>query len=163
MLIQLRPLREEDAYTSIRWRADPDLWVHTLAAGRPAPRIEDELQWIRSVMADQSSIRMAITLDDRYVGNTYLTGLTPNTAEFHIFIGDRECWGRGIARRATELMLAKAWSLDLDSVHLIVHPDNKAARRIYDALGFVVTGQDDRFIRMSLQRPASGQVGRPEC
>ena len=160
MLIQLRPLREDDAYTSILWRADPDLWVHTLAAGRPAPRIEDELQWIRSVMADQSSIRMAITLEDRYVGNTYLTGLTPETADFHIFIGDRECWGRGIARRATELMLAKAWSLGLEAVHLMVHPNNKAARHIYDSLGFETTGQEGRFICMSLQRPVSGQ-GEP--
>lgn len=154
MKVSLRPLREEDAHTSIRWRQAPEVWTYTLAAGRSPPRLEDELAWIRKAIADPTGRRYALLADGAYIGNVYLTGIADRRAEFHIFIGERDYWGRGIAREATRLALAIAWDeLGLDQVHLIVHPENSAARRIYDDLGFSEDGFDGRFVQMSLRRP----------
>lgn len=155
MLIALRPLEPRDADTSIAWRCDPGVWTHTLAAGRDAPTIDDERRWIERVMADPTSLRRAILVDGDYVGNTYLTGIGEGAAEFHIFIGDRNWWGRRLASQVTRRMLDLAWGeLGLDRIDLIVHPDNVAAVRMYRQLGFVEHGMDGRFMKMALTRPS---------
>lgn len=161
MIVRLRPLRVEDAFTSIRWRSDPEVWKYTRAAGRQPPRLEDEINWIKSVVDEPNGRRFAIEVDGAYVGNVYFTGITDREAEFHIVIGDRNLWGKGIAKLATVEALALAWKeLDLNSVRLIVHKDNAAAIRIYDGLNFRRIGQQNDFVEMAIDGPAAGTGGR---
>jgi RimJ/RimL family protein N-acetyltransferase len=149
--IAIRALEEQDAHVSVKWRNVPEVWVYTLAAGRSGVGIEDELNWIRRVLKNADERRFAILADDAYVGNVYLTGIDGRAAEYHIVVGEREYWGKGIAREATKLVLAYARNqLRLESVDLIVHPDNKAALKLYNSLGFTTLGRDGPFIRMSI-------------
>jgi diamine N-acetyltransferase len=149
--VELRPLVPADAEISVRWRGDPSVWTYTLAAGRPPVELATEREWIERVIADPTGRRFAILADNRYVGNVYLTDIADGAAQYHIFIGDRDMWGRGIARAATVAVLDVAWrDLLLNRVYLLVHPDNQVARGLYERLGFTVTGSSGVYDVMTL-------------
>ena len=137
--IYIRPLRREDALISYKWRNDPDIWVYT--GRRPDRTItpEIELEWIERVLRDPSSRRFAICLKDGdiYIGNVQLTDIEKGMANFHIFIGAKEYWGKGIATEATRHLLKYAKDeLKLKKLHLWVNPLNKAAVKVYLKCGF---------------------------
>jgi diamine N-acetyltransferase len=151
MNITIRPLEENDAYTSVNWRNMPELWTYTTFKADREIVIDDELKWIRAVIKDPTSARFAIMADDVYVGNIYLTGLTEDSGEYHIFIGNKEYWGKGIARKASELIIEYGRKkLGLKTIILGVKPDNAAAFHLYKSLGFTQTGEEDGFTRMKL-------------
>jgi RimJ/RimL family protein N-acetyltransferase len=152
MKVTIRPLEENDAYTSVKWRNIPELWQYTGSAPDREITIDDELQWIRKVMADPTSRRFAILADGVYVGNTYLTDLTKEKGEYHIFIGDQNYWGQGIARKASELIIDFGREeLGLKTIELGVKRENSAAYHIYQKLGFGEVGKEDGFVRMKLE------------
>ncbi|HET6746724.1 MAG TPA: GNAT family N-acetyltransferase [Candidatus Saccharimonadales bacterium] len=151
MNVTIRPLKEEDARTSVKWRNMPELWTYTTFKADHEITIEDELKWIRAVIKDPTSARFAIMADDDYVGNIYLTGLTKETGEYHIFIGNKAYWGKGIARKASELIIDYGREkLGLKTIILGVKPANVAAFHLYESLGFIKTGEEEGFTRMKL-------------
>ena len=137
MQVKIRPLVELDAYTSYKWRNDPEVFKYTGNTYQHEITIESELNWIRRVMSNNDEVRCAILVDDVYVGNIYLTGISEGNAWFHIFIGDRNYWGKGIAKKASQLMFEYATSkLGLKSIQLSAHPENISAINLYSSLGF---------------------------
>ncbi len=140
MDIYIRPLKKEDALTSFKWRNNPDIWQFT--GSKPDQRItpEIELNWIKKVLKEEDSKRFAICLkeNDKYIGNIQLTNIRNRTAEFHIFIGEQEFWGKGIGTEATKLLLKYAFEeLKLKQVYLYVNPKNIAAIKSYEKCGFI--------------------------
>lgn len=152
MEISIRPLKEDDAYTSVKWRNIPELWTFTKFKSDKEITIDDELRWVRKVIADDTSKRFAITADGVYVGNIYLTGIKNNQAEYHIFIGEKSYWGKGIARKASQLIIDYGKEkLKLKKIILGVKPDNAGAFHLYKSLGFVENGTNDgEFVMMEL-------------
>lgn len=161
MTVSIRALRPTDAEIAYRWRNDPSIWTYTLAAGRSITvDAEIERAWIIKTAADDTAQRFAIDADGVYVGNIYLTDIVGGSAQYHVFIGERQAWGRGIASEATAQILRVAWEqLRLDRIYLYVHPDNAAGMRLYIRFGFVIVGHDrlgtqTDFVRMELNNPA---------
>ena len=151
MQITIRPIEEKDAYASVKWRNIPEIWAQTGSAPDREITIEDELQWIRKVIVDKSCRRFAILADGVYVGNIYLTDVKDGSAEYHIFIGERDYWGKGIARKASEQIIEFGkTSLKLKTIELAVREDNATAFHLYESLGFKKTGKDGAFTRMAL-------------
>lgn len=146
--VTIRPLAEQDAHVSYIWRNIPEVWQFTDAAWTHEISVDEELRWIRKALADPSSRRFAIIADDRYVGNIYLTDIDGETGQYHIFIGERDQWGKGIARAASEQILRYAKALGLRSVWLIVKKQNAAAIAAYRRLGFVTVSEDGKSERM---------------
>ncbi len=142
--VLIRPLREDDALASYEWRNDPEVWKLT---GRRPDRLitlQIETEWIRKVLSEENSARFAILVDNTYVGNIQITNIiTAGEGEYHIFIGNRAFWGKGIATQATWQLLRYAREkLGLKKLHLTVKPENEAAIRVYLKCGFViVTGE----------------------
>jgi RimJ/RimL family protein N-acetyltransferase len=151
MKVTIRPLVENDAYISVKWRNMPEIWQYTAYKWTREIHIEDELNWIRKVIADPSGRRFAIIADDNYVGNIYLTNIKNGTGEYSIFIGEKGYWGKGIARKASEQIIAFAREmLHLKSIILGVNESNVAAATLYRSLGFRPTGKDEQFTWMQL-------------
>lgn len=70
-----------------------------------------------------------------------------------LLLGEAAARGKGLARRATQLLLDLAFAtLGLREVHLEVFRDNAPAIRIYRDCGFVETGGDERLLKMALRR-----------
>lgn len=153
MNVYIRPLRESDALASWRWRNDPDVWAYT--GSHPDHYITEdiELEWIHRVLKDETSRRFAICITDthEYIGNVQLTDINSDSAQFHIFIGKKSYWGKGVATMATNLLLAFArCNLKLRKVYLNVNKENIAAIRSYKKNGFKVVSSCGEDIRMEV-------------
>ena len=143
--MRLRPLRFEDLPAIHRWYQDPE--VTALLVGELKKREEAEaVDYMRRWLAPSATeVRLAVedAADGAFVG---MTGLHPidraaSQVEFHIVLGDPARRGRGIGRAATTATLQEAFGpLGLARVTLHVLSSNPIARRLYDGLGFEVTG-----------------------
>ena len=139
-IIFLRDLEIKDALTSRHWRNDPEIWKYT--ASRPNCYITEEIEteWIKGVLADKTRKTLAICLkeDSRYVGNVQVTNIKDDEAVFHLFIGDKTVWGKGIGSAATLKMVEFAKNnLKLKKLTLWVNLENIAAKKAYLKAGFV--------------------------
>ena len=153
MEVQLRNLKKKDAETSWKWRNDPEVWKLTgrRFTGVVTKKIEEE--WILKNENSNESKRFAICVnaDRKYIGNVQLTNILNNKAIFHIFIGDKEFWGKGVAKKATKLMLKYGFNkLNLDDISLTVDKDNKAAIVVYKRNGFNEDVNNEFEIKMSI-------------
>lgn len=150
--VLIRPLQKEDALISYQWRNDPEVWKFTGA--RPDIEITKEIEseWIVKVLQDEKSKRFAILCDSEYIGNVHLNNIENNTAEFHIFIGNKDFWGKGISQLATYQILYYAKEvLKFSEIYLYVKPENIAAVESYKRNNFVVTEENPGNVKMSLQ------------
>lgn len=151
MEIIIRPLVEEDAYTSVKWRNDPDVFKYTGNTYDHEITIGSELDWIRRVMNNPNDYRCAIIADNTYVGNIYLTDIDGVSAHYHIFIGNKDYWGKGVAKEASKQIVDYAFgSLGLKRIILRVRKDNVRAIRLYHSLGFSITENDSKWNKMIL-------------
>lgn len=136
--VLIRPLKIEDAEISLRWRNDPDIWEYT--GNRPTWEITHKIEdaWIRNAINEKDSSRFAIEADGQYIGNIQITNIVEGiTGQYHIFIGEKSFWGKGIATRATWQIIRYAKEvLKIKHLYLIVDPEHKAAIRIYEKCGF---------------------------
>jgi len=153
MKVLIRPLEVEDADISYKWRNDPEIWKFT--GSRPTMEITEKIErdWLKRTLCDKTKKRFAIMVNQHYVGNVQLTDIVPNqTAEFHIFIGDKSFWGKGIAKEATLQILVFAKEvLNLKSVFLDVRTDNISAVKSYLKSGFQIINETSDHIRMACE------------
>ena len=151
MNVRIRTLKEQDAYTSVKWRNDPEVFKFTGNIYNHEITIDNELEWIRKVTANPTDYRCAILVDEVYVGNIYLTDIKEGTAHFHIFIGDKSYWGKGVAKRASLLILEYAFNvLNIKEVLLRVRNVNTSAYNLYLRLGFKDVKVDGIWTLMKL-------------
>jgi RimJ/RimL family protein N-acetyltransferase len=134
---------------SWKWRNDPELWK--LTGSRPNREItpEIELDWIRKVLNESDSRRFAVLVEkdgeERYVGNVQLLKINGGTAEKHTFIGERSCWGCGVATEAGRLALRFAFQeLGLKLVRAKIRSANAAMIRANEKIGFRQVGDEYR-------------------
>ncbi|WP_169741990.1 GNAT family N-acetyltransferase [Sphingobacterium deserti] len=130
-------MEELDAKTSYAWRNDPKIWEFT--GSRPDREITEEIEteWILKALSDPTSKRFAILADDIYVGNIQLTHLNTEKPQYHIFIGDKSFWGKGVAKRATyQILYFASKVLKLTAVFLEVNNLNISAIKAYESCGF---------------------------
>jgi RimJ/RimL family protein N-acetyltransferase/glycosyltransferase involved in cell wall biosynthesis len=137
--IIIRPLQLLDASVSYKWRNDTEIWKYT--GNKPNIVVTEELEkkWISEKLSESNSKRFAIEVDDLYVGNVQLTNISDKDAEFHIFIGNKDYWGKGIAYNAILQLLRYAKNnLNIKKVYLNVNPEHKSAIYLYKKVGFQV-------------------------
>jgi RimJ/RimL family protein N-acetyltransferase/glycosyltransferase involved in cell wall biosynthesis len=147
--VLIRPLTVADASTSYKWRNDAEVWKYT--GSRPDKPITEEIErdWLSNTLNDLSKKRFAIEVDDIYVGNIQLTNITDKSAEYHIFIGNRQYWNKGIAKLASYQLFRFAKEvLNIETIYLFVNTENVAAIKTYQKLGFI---KDNDVIKMTLQ------------
>ena len=104
---------------------------------------------------------IAIIADNVYVGNIYLTEITSTSAVYQIFIGNKNYWGKGIAKKASKLILDYAFTtLNLERVDLRVRNANESAKCLYLKLGFSVKGCDGEWINMQITKDSFSQLNK---
>lgn len=153
MEVSIRPLKIEDAYTSVKWRNDPDVFKYTGNIYDHEITLESELSWIKKVMQTKDEYRCAILADSKYVGNIYLTNIHDGVATYHIFLGEKNVWGKGIAKQASLLILKYAFeSLHLDVVELHVRIKNERAIELYKCVGFTEISRSEEWVHMIISK-----------
>lgn len=143
--VVLRRHRPENLEQVVRWYSDPELARLTRYQVRPMSREEVE-RFFHSRLLGADSVAYAIheRPTDRLVGLTTFSALDGDNGSvlFHITIGERDAWGRGLGTETVELMLEHAFErLGLHRVGLSVFEFNERAIRSYEKAGFVVEGR----------------------
>lgn len=149
--IYLRPLELKDADVSYKWRNDPEIWSYTKFVLKDPITVDVEKQWLSNKLRATNEKRFAICVQNtnEYIGNIQLLDIEHETAEFHIFIGEKKYWGKGIGYSASLMLLKYAfYNLNLKHVFLEVHAKNLAAYSIYQKVGFERISQEHDFIKM---------------
>lgn len=135
--VTLRPLTAEDAEDVVRWRNRPDV-AGEMFADPPTRSGHDA--WFAGLQRRTDRLEFIILLAGRPVGTIGLSAidLGAHRAEYGILIGEDAARGKGVAKTASELVIAFAFDvLGMTHLDLTLFADNDAARRLYEALGFV--------------------------
>ncbi len=146
----LRPLESKDIESLYSFRNDWGVIQHLggFSAGYSRSDLED---WIKRHSNRTDEIMWAIAdRNDRCIGHVGLYKIDNRVrkAEFAIVIGDREWWGKGLGKKATEAVVNWGFSqLNLHKVSLDVLANNDRAIHLYEGLGFCKEGvlHDDQF------------------
>lgn len=145
MKVYLRAFEMEDFKILTKWRNDRDI-TSSLGGNYFFVSSEREKKWIEdAIFNDKNNIRLAICLkgSNKYIGNVNLTNIDfiNRNAEFSIFIGEKNEWGKGYATEASKLMLNFGFNQrNLKRIFLTVLENNKVAVHLYEKLGFKKEG-----------------------
>jgi RimJ/RimL family protein N-acetyltransferase len=88
----------------------------------------------------------------RPIGITGLRDIEPlhRSAEFVIFIGEKECWGKGYGTETARLILDHGFTaLGLHNIMLQVYSNNERGIRAYRRAGFREIGRRRRAFRLA--------------
>lgn len=143
--VYLAAVSPDDAELWARWLSDLEV---ALPLGDEAYGLfttEDQARDIADITAHHDHVFTIVErATDRPIGRCLLFGLnkTDRSTEVGIFIGEKDCWGRGYGTEAMRLLLDYAFNLlNLHSVMLGVFSFNERAIRSYRSLGFKEIGR----------------------
>ncbi len=144
-LVALRRPHPNDLPDVVRWYRDKEIARLTRYQARPMSQGEVERFFQYRMLADDALAYAIVELPAwRLVGFTTFSSLDADNGSvlFHITIGERDAWGRGLGTEVTELMLGHAFDrLGLHRVGLSVFSYNLRAIRAYEKAGFRVEGR----------------------
>jgi RimJ/RimL family protein N-acetyltransferase len=141
--IFLRPSNLTDV--SLRYNWFNDLEFTRLYLGKPMPtsyrQIEEEIMFSTYPAISTGLYELAIqTIDTNlYIGNTFFRKIDwqNRSAEYGIFIGNKELWGKKIGPEATKIMLQYGFAeLGLQRIWLTVLAYNCRATKCFEKCGF---------------------------
>ena len=137
--IIIRKIKPEDAEISWKWRNDPELWKYTDRSHTNYITKEIEQTWIEQILMqdDRELFAICIGKEQKYIGNARLCIGENNEATYHIFIGNKEYWKKGIAFDVTLLIVEYAQKeLKLKKIIAKIHQNNQASIKFLTKAGF---------------------------
>lgn len=153
--MRLRALEPSDAEALWRWTNDPEV-VRWMDNGYPESlaQLTARCQQRPRNTYDNVLLGIAPLAEERLIGIVRLGDAEPETgrAELDLYIGERDCWGRGYATDATQVICR--YGFDKMRLHLValwVVAENVAARRVYEKVGFVEEGRHRESFRRAGQ------------
>jgi RimJ/RimL family protein N-acetyltransferase len=153
----LRLLSVRDLPITLAWRNREDIRHNFINSDIIS--YESHLKWWEEYCVRNNDFIFMIQETERLnrpVGqiSLYHINLKSGDAEYgRLMIGDNEARGMGLARRATELLIAWAFnSLRIERIYLEVFKDNTIALNIYRQCGFIKTEDCGKLYRMSISR-----------
>ena len=159
----LREFVETDIQNKLEWINNPEnnLYLHY-----DIPLIYDKtLEWFRNKNND-ARLDLVIVIDGIPVGLLGSLHIDVNNrkAEFYISMGVSKYKNRGIATRATLLLIKYSFTtLKLHKIYLTTDGDNILAQKLFERVGFKKEGifEDDLYHRgQYIQRIRYGLVNR---
>jgi RimJ/RimL family protein N-acetyltransferase len=143
--VALRRPMASDLAALKRWYRDREIARLTRYQERPMtePEVERFFQG-RMLSVDALAYSIVELPEWRLIGFTTFSALDVDNGSvmFHITIGERDAWGRGLGTEATEMMVEHAFErLQLHRVGLSVFSYNVRAIRAYEKAGFRIEGR----------------------
>lgn len=144
--VYLRALERADLNEKyLGWLNDPV--VNRYLESGIFPYTIDELEkFFEQVSGSREQVILAIAdkKTDEHIGNIKLGPINwvHRKATLGILIGEKHCWGQGMATDATRLMVEYGFfRLNLWRIELGVHAEHDAAVRVYEKVGFRIEGR----------------------
>jgi RimJ/RimL family protein N-acetyltransferase len=143
--IYLREVRPSDVNERYyRWMNDSE--VTRYLESRFFPNATEKLHdYVVGKLGDRDNVFLAIVLkeEDRYIGNIKLGPIQwiHRLADIGLLIGEKDCWGKGYATEAIQLVSDYAFNvLNLHKVTAGCYGLNEGSARAFQKAGFVVEG-----------------------
>jgi RimJ/RimL family protein N-acetyltransferase len=137
--VKLRDFRSDDVEAVHRWFNDERVTAD-LVGSRESFSPDDARGWVDRAMDTSRDRKWAITIDgsDAAVGFVALFGLDRETGpELAVLVGDRDAWGKGVAREAERQACIHAFDdYSAHRIHAEIPATNKAAQKVVTFLGF---------------------------
>lgn len=129
----------------VGWLNDPEVSAHNSHHLFPYTRPQAE-HYIKSVTGDTSNLVLAVIAKDTdlHIGNISLQNIdrVNNTAEYAIMIGDKNYWGKGVAKEASLLLIDHGFNaLNLHRIYCGTSATNTAMQKLALALGMEEEGR----------------------
>ncbi|WP_342470254.1 GNAT family protein [Ureibacillus sp. FSL K6-3587] len=150
MVISIRKFKEEDIPYKVKWINDErnNKYLHY-----DLPLREDKtLEWYNKIKDRNDRADFTITYDNEPVGLIGLLNIDHNNkkAEYYICIGEDSYKGKGIAKKATDLLIKKSYEeFGLIKIYLYTEVENIAAQKLFEKVGFEREGllKNDLFYK----------------
>lgn len=150
MVISIRKFKEEDIPYKVKWINDErnNKYLHY-----DLPLREDKtLEWYNKIKDRTDRADFTITYDNEPVGLIGLLNIDHNNkkAEYYICIGEDSYKGKGIAKKATDLLIMKSYEeFGLIKIYLYTEVENIAAQKLFEKVGFEREGllKNDLFYK----------------
>lgn len=148
--VALRAFEASDVGKKVEWINDPENNTY-LHYDLPL-EYEKTLQWYERVKDSETRLDLTILYNGEPVGVIGLLSIDKRNgkAEYYITLGAPEAKGRGVASKASSLLLDYAFDvLGLNRVYLFTESENTRAQKLFSRVGFVSEGlfRDDLFSR----------------
>ena len=150
--VRLRPLTEADLPMTLTWRNQDHIRQWFLNPNFITP--EQHKTWFAQYVERDDDFVFIIEEQDRLhkpVGQVslYRIDWVQRRAEYgRLLIGEPDASGQGLAREATEVLLAHAAELGLTEIELEVLGSNDVAIALYRACGFRMVDDRNGLVRM---------------
>lgn len=143
--IKLRELRRSDIHLVNKWRNDPEVIQYLGSNFLYIDEYIDDKWFDGYLTSRDKNVRLAIidVENEVHIGNVNLTNIHAinRSAEFSIFIGEKQYWSKGLGGEITKLVLDHGFNdLNLNRIYLFVLRENERARKLYARSGFIEEG-----------------------
>ncbi len=145
--LRLRAIEREDIPRFVHWLNDRDVTCFLLLNSPLSTAMEEK--WFErqlTIPPNEGQVLAIEVLQESqwvHIGNTGLHNVDPvsRSAEFGIFIGEKEYWNKGFGSEAVRLTLKHGFEdLNLNRIYLNVYANNPRAIKAYEKSGFVREG-----------------------
>ncbi len=135
-MVSIRKFEESDISNKVKWLNDRDnnRYLHY-----DFPLVEENTRlWFSKIKDRTDRFDAVIEYDGVPVGVIGLLGIGDDKAEYYITMGEKEYTGKGIAKKATLLLLEYAFmELGLNKVYLYTEVENIPAQKLFERCGFI--------------------------
>lgn len=143
--MKLREIEKKDLTLINQWRNDPEVIKYLGSNFIFISPFIDEKWYEGYLMSRDKAVRLAIIdlATDLHIGNVNLTSIHPvnRTAEFSIFLGNKDYFSKGYGFEATRMVLLHGFrDLNLNRIYLTVLQNNVRAIKTYLKAGFMEEG-----------------------
>ncbi len=140
--VTIRRFEEKDIPNKVKWINDVknNKFLHY----ELPIEYEKTLNWYRSIKNKDTRYDAVIMYDNIEVGIIGLLNIDRmnQKAEYYITIGEEQYKGKGIAYKASKLLLKYGFNeLKLNKIYLFTEVNNLGAQRLFEKLGFKKEGK----------------------
>ncbi len=145
-VVYLRALTEEDLSGNyFQWFNDQEVCRFN-SHGRVPNSMEKMEAYLRKARTDTSLAVFAIIFreNDAHVGNISLQSINfvDRSAEYAIVLGEKDYWGKGVAREASDLILRHGFlTLNLHRIYCGTSDDNTGMQKLASYMGMKEEGR----------------------
>ena len=143
--VYLRALELDDYKETIKWHTDDEIWDMVVSNKRYVSK-DYEKKWVEDkIFNNGNNITLGVCIkeNDKLIGQVALNNVSieNRSAEFSKMIGDKDYWGKGLAKEATMLMLHHGFfDLGLERIQAKQLLDNPTSIHVNMKCGFKSEG-----------------------
>ncbi len=164
--VTLRPITYNDTELIVNWRNNTDV-MSQFVYQKPFT-VQGHNNWMKTMVETGKVVQYIIVSneDNTPIGSIYYRDIDMenNNAEYGIFIGNKNCFGKGYGSEAAKLFVDFGFEvLGLHRIFLRVFSDNTRAIKSYKNAGFIEEGiardmvlQNGKYRSMTFMSKLSG-------